>query len=127
MPVQFRCLRVNARLFGANTVRRNLRGVLSLMLAKDEHNQDAGVARHQRTVSTPRWNYTLSILLMYTEHFAKQAEPLDTTFSHLKCLISRPRGTVPRSLNHHLLPLSMSGSSIQGADRQMTPEGASVC
>lgn len=35
------------------------------------------------------------------------------------CLISRPRGTVPRSLNHHLLPLSVSGSNLQGAGRQM--------
>ncbi len=36
-----------------------------------------------------------------------------------KRLISRPQGTVPRSLNHHLLPLSVSGSNLQGAGRQM--------
>ena len=117
------CVCVTARVFSADSLNSNLRGYyhwgwLKMYIIK---------TRALLVVSGESL-YQAVIILYYSWWCILNALPSEQSpqirlSPHPrrgeKCLISRPRGTVPRSLNHHLLPLSMSGSSLQGAGRQM--------
>lgn len=99
--------------------------LLAVTVAKDVHHQDTSVGSSSVESLHTKSSYTLLFLMMYIEHFAKWVDPPNTSIylpvaaREEMHLISRLWGMVPRSLNHHLLPLSVSGSNLQGAGRQM--------
>lgn len=98
--------------------------VLSVTVAKDVHHQDMSAGSSSvESLYTKSSLYSIIPGDVYWALCQASRSPkyfyLSPAGREEKHLISRPWGMVPRSLNHHLLPLSVSGSNLQGAGRQM--------
>lgn len=114
------CVCVTARLLIADSLHSNLRGYyhlgwLKTYIIKTWALLVIGVSLYQAVIIL---YYSWWCILNTLPSEQRPQIPLSLRPGQReKCLISRPRGTVPRSLNHHLLPLSVSGSNLQG-DKQ---------